>query len=361
MVDKMQMNIDEFIKELSEIYDPDSKNNYISLYLRKGLDEKFIERRAKACETALKGEELKNFIKTMENIKDVLKKKTWNNVAVFSSYTHNFLKFIPLTIPVENLLIVDSSPYLRPLARIVDEWESFTLVLISTNYAKIFSVSLGMIERTKSISADIINKHKKGGWSQARFNRLRRGAIHSFFSEVKEALIKMADERIIIAGPGQAKIQFREMLSKNLKDRIVETIDVDIDDEKELMKESLQLILDREQHESREAVRHLKSEILKDGLAVYGIKDTLDAVKNGQVELLLLEKDYKLHGWICENCQIVDKGLKKICPYCGKKTSDVDVLEEILEFAKRTDADIEFTDDKELAELGHVGAILRFK
>lgn len=361
MVDRMQMDLDESIRELSEIYDPDSKNNYVTLYLRRGLDEKFIERRVKACKTALKGGELKNFIKTMDDIRDVLKRKIWNNVAVFSSYKHNFLKFIPLSVPVENLLIVDSSPYLRPLARIIDEWESFTLVLISTNYAKIFSVSQGMVDGTKSLSVDIINKHKKGGWSQARFNRLRRGAIHSFFSEVKDALIKMADERIIIAGPGQAKIQFREMLSKNLKDRIVETIDVGIDDEKELMKESLQLILDREQRESREAVKYLKDEILKDGLAVYGLKDTLDAVKNGQVELLLLEKDYKLRGWICENCQIVDKGLKKTCPYCGKKTSDVDVLEEILEFAERTDAEIEFTDDKELAELGHVGAILRFK
>jgi hypothetical protein len=39
----------------------------------------------------------------------------------------------------------------------------------------------------------------------------------------------------------------------------------------------------------------------------------------------------------------------------------VDIIEEILEFAERTDADVEFTDDKELANLGHVGAILRFK
>ena len=28
-------------------------------------------------------------------------------------------------------MIVDSSPYLRPLARIQDEWESFTLLMIS--------------------------------------------------------------------------------------------------------------------------------------------------------------------------------------------------------------------------------------
>ena len=110
-----------------------------------------------------------------------------------------------------------------------------------------------------------------------------------------------------------------------------------------------------------EAVKILKQEILKDGLAVYGVKETKDAVKNGQVELLIIEKDYKIPGWICENCQVVKKGIKKECPYCGNKTSKVDMIEEILEFAERTDSEIEFTDDEEIANLGHIGAILRFK
>jgi len=357
----MQMDLGEFIRELSEVYDTDSRDSYISLYLSKNIDEKFIERRIKACKSILKGEDLKNFIDSMGDIEGVLKKNIWDNIAVFSSKKHNFLKFVSLSVPVENLLIVDSSPYLRPLARIMDEWESFTLLLISTNYAKIFSISLGTIDHEKNLSADIMNKHKKGGWSQARFNRLRRGAIQAFFSEVKDALIHIADERIILAGPGQAKIQFKEILPKSLRDNIVDIIDVSIDDEKKLVKESFHLMSDREQHESHKAVEHLKQEILKDGLAVYGIKETLDAVKNGQAELLLIEKEYKLHGWICENCQIVDEGSQKKCPYCSKKTSEVDVLEEILEFAERTNAKIEFTDDEELAKLGHVGAFLRFK
>ncbi len=53
--------------------------------------------------------------------------------------------------------------------------------------------------------------------------------------------------------------------------------------------------------------------------------------------------------------------LKKHCPYCGKKTSQVDMLEEIIEFAERTDAEVEFTDDEEIANLGHVAGLLRFK
>ena len=357
----MPENLNEFIRELSEIYDRDSNDTYISIYLNKDANKKFIERRIKACESILQGEELKNFTNSMKDIEDVIKKNKGNNIAIFTSHKHNFLKYLPLNVKIKNLLIVDSSPYLRPLARIHDEWESFTLLLVNSNYAKIFSISMGQVETTKKLSADIMNKHKKGGFSQARFNRLRKGAIHEFLSEVIEALQKRADERIIIAGPGQAKLQLKSMLPKNLEDHLVETIDVNIDDEKELLKESIQLVSEKEKQKSHEAVQHLKQEILKDGLAAYGIEETMDAVKNGQVELLIIEKDCKLPGWICEHCQLVKQGTNETCPYCGKKTSKVDILEEILEFAERTDAEIEFTDDEEIAKLGHIGAILRFK
>jgi len=172
---------------------------------------------------------------------------------------------------------------------------------------------------------------------------------------------KFASEQIVLAGPGPTKIQFRDMLPKHLQQRIIDIIDVDVDDEKNLLKESIHLISEQEKTVSREAVEHLKEEILKDGLAVYGFDDTLQAVKNGQVELLIVEKDYKLKGCICEHCQIVKAGPIKNCPVCGEPVSEVDVIEEIIKFAERTDAEIEFTDDKEISNLGHIGGILRYK
>jgi peptide chain release factor subunit 1 len=257
--------------------------------------------------------------------------------------------------------VVDSSPYIRPLARILDEWESFSLVLISTNYAKIFSVDFGQVKDEKSLSKDVINKHKKGGWSQARFNRIRKGQIHDFLNEVADALQKRDDEQIIIAGPGVTKNQFIEMLPQNISKKIVDVVDISIDDEKEILKKSIYIISEKEDRKSHEAVDLLKQEILKDGLAVYGIKDTFYALKSGQVELLIIQKDIKIKGWLCEKCQVVEKGIKSRCPYCSNTTSRVDIFEELLEFAERTDAEVEFTDDEEIANLGHIGAILRYK
>ncbi len=354
-------DLSELIRELSEMYDADSRDTYITLYLNKDKNVKFLEKREKACKSLLSGEEQKKFTNTMEEIKEFLNKNAGDTLAIFASRIHNFFKTVSLPTKVNNSLIVDSSPYIRPLARIQDEWESFTLILLNSHYAKIFSVSLGSVDREKNLSSNIMNKHRKGGMSQARFQRLRKGAIHAFFSEVEGALEKIADKQIVLAGPGQAKLQFQDMLSKHLAERIVEVVDIDIDDEQQLLKESVRLISKREEQKSHDAVQQLKSEILKDGLAAYGLDDTLQVVKNGQVELLIVEKDYKLKGCLCEHCQIVRAGHVKNCPMCGRPTSEVDVIEEIIEFAERTDADIEFTDDEEISNLGHIGAILRFK
>ena len=357
----MIYKLSEVLKNLSEVYDKNTQNTFVSVYLNKQTYEKFLHQREATCISILKEEEQKNFTQTLEQVKEFIQKNKFSNIAIFASNKYNFFKVVPLSIKVNNSLIVDSSPYIRPLARIQDEWESFTLVLLNSHYAKIYSISLGKVDREKNLSKDIINRHKKGGQSQARFQRIRKGAIHAFLSEVAEYLVKVTDKQIVIAGPGTAKIQFKELLPKHLQDRIVDIIDIGIDNEKEIFEESMDVISEKEEKKSHKAVEKLKQEILRDDLAVFGIDETFQAAKNGQIDLLIIEKDYKIKGCLCEHCQILNAGPIKDCKVCGEPTTEVDVIEEILEFAERTDAKVEFTDDEEISNLGHIGAILRYK
>ena len=357
----MTTDYSSILKELSELYDSQSKDTYVSVYFSKHNDPKFLEKRTAACQRLLDKDEQDNFADTIKQIKEYIKTSRDNNLALFASKKYNFLKAVVLPVEIHNSLVVDSSPYIRPLARIQDEYESFTLVLINTNYAKLYSLSMGAVDATKNLSSNIMNKHKKGGQSQARFQRLRTGAIHAFYKEVEEALENIADKQIILTGPGQAKHQFYDILPKHLKERIIDQFDISIDDEQQLLEKSIHLISKNEEHKSTQALQHLKAEILKDGLAVYGLDETLKAVQNGQVDLLLIEKDYKVKGCLCENCQILKAGPIKECPICGGPTTEADVIEEIIEFAHRTNAEIEFTSDEELAQLGHIGGILRYK
>ena len=362
------------VKELSEIYDSENRDSFISLYLdMDSLDNKFVVRRKSTCKSVLKEDkELSdNFEKTMQMIEEYLNKsgreKGQKGLAMFASNIHDFFRAYKLAMPVENLLVVDTSPYVRPLSRLVDEYEAFGLVLLDSQRAKIYVVSSGKVGYKKKKAKDIINKHKKGGMSQARFQRLRKGAINHFLKDVAEDVEKLflKDDivKIIIAGSGNAKIMFKNILPLDIKSRIVDVIDVDFDEaEDRLVSKAEEIVLEDEKATSERNVSRLSAEILRNGLAVHGLKETMEAVMNGQIELLLVSKGYKIRGWICEKCQAVDSGVKDRCPYCGSRTSGVDVIEEIIEFAGRTGTKIEFVGDNHtLAELGGVGGLLRFK
>ncbi len=370
--------LNDDIQELSEIFD--MKDTFVSLYLNleKGIPWKFIEDREQQCETALKNDKylLENFTKNLTRLKKYLRSpesdfnkdysKGLKGIAIFASEPKNYFQSYKLPMPLENKMVVDTSPYIRFLVQIIDDWETFGLILIDTNSARMYLISQGMIIDTKKLSAHIMNKHKKGGWSQMRFQRLRTGAIDHFYKKALEDLDKfLAQEnphRLIIAGPGDAKHHFQKMLPLNINEKVIDVIDFNIETpEHQLIKDTIELAMKAERKEEIQIVENLRSEILKGGKVVYGINETIEATRNGQAELLVVNSDFKIKGWICENCQAVEVGEKKACPYCNKETSEVDVIEEIIEFAARADTKIEFVEHNELLEeLGGIGALLRY-
>jgi peptide chain release factor subunit 1 len=351
---------DESLPELIDVYDTDNLKTFVSLYYD-GNDERFIPHRVKVIQSLLKPDEVKNFVQTMETIQAYLKKQKKGSHAIFASDKNHFFKALSFPVAVKNSLSVDVSPYVHQIAELADEWGFYTLVLLNSNHARIFSFSCGELSVEKNLSADIMNKHKKGGMSQARFQRLRKGSIHAFLTEVIEALQKITSENIILAGPGETKKHFRDMLPIQLQKEVIAEVDVAIDDACGLVDEAEEILKEKGKEKHRVLLDLIQSEILKNGLAVYGVAETLAAVKNGQVEALLVENDTKQKGWVCERCHLLDAGVLLQCPSCGKNTSEVDIIEEIIKLAERTGAIVEFSQDERLQKIGPVAGLLRFK
>ncbi len=317
---------DESLPGLINVHDPDNENTFVSLYFD-GRDEHFISHREKVIQCLLKPDEAKNFEASDKN---------------------QFFKALSFPVAVKNSLSVDVSPYIHQIAELADSWQAYTLVLLNSNHAKIFSFSCGELSIEGDLSKDIMNKHKKGGMSQARFQRLRKGSIHAFLTEVVESLGKITQENIILAGPGEAKKQFRDMLPFQLRKEVIAEVDVSIDDACGLVDETKEIIKEKRAEEHRQLLDLIQSE-------------TLAAVKNGQVEVLLVEKDATQKGWVCEQCQRIEDGTVSVCPGCGKSASEVNIIEEIIKLAERTGAIVGFSRDERLQNIGPVVGLLRFK
>jgi peptide chain release factor subunit 1 len=362
------------IRELAELRD--ERDVYLSVYLPTSSGEEqaenrtFVARRSKAIEEALSGDLKGSFRETMEVVEDQL---FWKPVPgergriVFASAPASLLAVYRIGVEPDRTMVLDTSPFLLPLAKLRDDYMDYGLLLLDSKEARFFCVRSDVPEAVGSLSSDLMNKHKKGGWSQMRFNRLRKGAIKSFLSEVAEDLLESCTGQetrgLVVAGPGTAKSQLLEILPADMGKRVLGVVDLSIDATKrELLEIGNEIALADERERSMERAEELRSEILRGGLAVRGVDATKAALAVGRVGVLVLLKDASVPGWICERCEALEaKKRPPECPICGGPTSTVDVVNELYELAERTDAEVEFVEeDPCLASSEGVGALLRY-
>ena len=363
------------LRALSEIYD--EKDIYLSVYMKSSSAEEldasrsFIASRFKAMDKSLPADDLRQpFRSTMSLVEEAMASLPWKGErsrVIFACGPLSFLHVYRLGLEVEPLVVLDTSPFLLPLARLRDDYEDYGILLLNSQEARLFTIRSRLLEEKSQSSIDLMNKHKKGGWSQMRYSRLRKGAIKSFLAEVVEDLARLEGlenmRGLVIAGPGEAKIELMEMLSPQIKERVMGLLDVSMGVKPaDLVEMGDRLALDKERSLSRERAAELRSAVLRGQLYATGADKVRDALQQGRVKSLLLLDGFLIPGWICESCQHFQEGSQpESCPSCNGRTSRVNILEELYELAQRTGAEVEFVEEDEfLRSLGGVGAILRY-
>ena len=356
------------LHSLAEIRD--TKDTFLTIYFgatgRDG-DQSFVASRLSIIQKALPKNLLEAFQETLGMVEAALSApgiKGERGRVIFASATAGFLHVYRLSVEPEPLVVYDSSPFLLPLAKLKEEYEDYGLLLIDSQEAMLFLVRSNLLEENEDASIDLMNKHKKGGWSQMRYNRLRRGQIDSFFTLLIDDLQKNEDltklRGLVVVGPGEAKVQLIEMMPQALKDKVIGTVDTSMDaSSKDLLNLGKDLAHEDELSREKVLAEKLKEAVLRGHPAAYGLTNVGNALKDGRVNYLLISKGFTLPGMICTSCQQIDSEGDK-CPTCGGEAAALS-LESLDELAERMDAEVVLVeDDAFLESLGNIGAILRY-
>ena len=128
--------------------------------------------------------------------------------------------------PIENnRLFVYDRPHLYPLARLLDQYPRYAVVLADTNAAKIFVFALGQAIKRKELQNVKTKRTQVGGWSQMRYQRHTENYHLHHAKEVIDNLERLVrDERIehvMLAGDEETIIPLlREQMPKELSKRL---------------------------------------------------------------------------------------------------------------------------------------------
>jgi len=179
-----------------------------------------------------------------------------------------------------------------------------------------------------------------GGWSQANHQRHIDKHHADFAQEAAAAIERLVDrhmaERVILGGDEVALTPLLAALADRTKELVGDILRVDIRAPRDEVAAEIAPVLQRMEADASTAIAdQVVAAVRSDGLGVAGLDATLQALGNGQVDLLLLEAN-----------------------------SDVDDEQrnELIRLAATAGADIEVVEAHAgLTRFGGVGALLRYR
>lgn len=362
------------LRALCDRYDPESRPTYLSLYadLADSRHQDLLERRLRELQGAAGQAGSETVADLWERARAAFEaekaKDGTRGVAVFAG-PDGWVEAHGLHEPIPTRLVLDSSPYVGPLAHFADDHEPFALVLLDSEQAAIVEVLGGRGELKGEAETSLIGRHRSGGMSQMRYQRHRQGQVNQFYDQVAERLAAVVGEaglrRIAVAGPGTAKKEFVGRLPKALAEAVAVVEDVDfsadgpVDDE--VVKRFTRLMRDEEAKESARWVEALRRELNTGELATTGALEACRQAAAGRVERLVVLEGAQVPGSKCEEHQEVFPRSAQ-CTHCGADGADVDLVNEAVEFTVRSSGLAEFVaaPDPFLEGVGGVGALLRW-
>lgn len=283
----------------------------------------------------------------------------------------------------------DSEFYTEKLWDMLDEKQTFGLLVIDRSESTIGLLKGKRVVTVKNIQSLVPSKHGRGGQSALRFERLIEIAAHEFFKKTaevaNEAFLAQPDlQGILIGGPGPTKEFFvkEEYLHHELRKKIIDTFDTGYTDEyglKELVEKARASLANLDLIREKDLMQRLLEEIRKSdgGLASYGEDQVRHALEMGAVDTLLLSEGLRKKrvaircpqcGW--EGKVTVDREEDARCPKCPQAPPEIDsvadLVDDFYEEAAKVGTKVELLSvDSEEGEMlmkafGGIAAILRY-
>jgi peptide chain release factor subunit 1 len=287
--------------------------------------------------------------------------------------------------------------WLDPLREMLTPKESYGLISIDRSTASWALLRGTNLDIIKTVKSGVMGKHRAGGQSQRRFERLIEQAAHEFLTKSGELTREYFEEiedlqGIIIGGPGFTKETFADKgyLKSPLKEKILAVLDTAYAGEegiRALVEKSEDILQKQRLVEEKRLVQRFLGELARDtGLATYGEKQVRAALDRGAVEIILLSEgiDYSRVTVQCGSCgdetekTLTPDAMQKLeeeldsqqCQKCQNQSLQImeaqDIVEELSEMAKETGAEIEIISPETeegkqlLSAFRGIGAILRW-
>ncbi|EAN33034.2 peptide chain release factor 1 [Theileria parva strain Muguga] len=213
-----------------------------------------------------------------------------------------------------SLYLCDNKFHVESLNELLESDDKFGFIVMDGNGALYGTIQGSTKEVLHSFTVDLPKKHGRGGQSALRFARLRMEKRHNYIRKVAETAVNMfiTNDKVnvtglILAGNADFKndLANSDIFDQRLSSKVLKIVDVCYGGENgfqqaiELSSECLSNV--KFIHEKK-LIKRFFDEIAHDtGKYVYGVYDTVNALENGMIEVLIIYEQLEIMRVLVKN------------------------------------------------------------
>ncbi len=370
--------LNQHITLLSSVEESDAP--FISAYLnlenrqigwREALDD-----RARILRRVLKGDDLADFEEALGKIEawlanDLLPEAKGAAIFVRGTFGGAFMLPMQFATPLPNWIALYPTPNIYHLVELKDNYHRYVILLAMPDRASILEVNLGAATTQAWINRSELRMRVGSEWTRSHYqiHQAHRGDrfIHEKIALLEHLMHAGGQTHLILAGDPEITGRIRHALPNDLAEKLVDVVPAsERDQQTDVVMATLSSFIDHEEQESLSVAECLIEGLRSQNLAVVGSAATLDALRWGEVDTLVMARGYQPDpGWTCTACRAIGTEAPEAseCPQCGEPAvRSLDVREALLRLAGQSECPVEVVEQSDaLMSLGGVGCLLRYR
>jgi peptide subunit release factor 1 (eRF1) len=293
-------------------------------------------------------------------------------LAIFACEAIGLFEAMPLPVVYRSRLAVDSTPLVREVASVEDEFGRLLTVVLDRMGARFFEVTAYDCHELSGLRADSTRgKRFHGdqsgpGWGEHTYNNRIRAEKQRHYEAIARELFTIDRRRpahgIVIAGTGTDAGAVEPFLHNYLTERLIGTARLNPKEATPAAVHAATLAVREawERQTERAEVREM-AEALGSRWSVNGLDPTLRALSRGQIRTLLVHADASEPGFRCGTSGRLAR-TERECREEGESVPVLDIVDDAIEEALRQGVDVNVVYDPEArSAVDGLAGLLRFR
>lgn len=306
--------------------------NSLITQVRPLIEEPSLDRRARLS--------LRQDIERIKKMPD-LGRGTIGAVSVFACGEGDLFEVVLLPRKVRDQVIVDQTPYVRPMLAVLDEYHRCCVLVVDKESARVWELYQTEMREIGEVRGSVLRKPDYAGWAGLAEYTVRNKADDLAKRHYRETvslldkLFRAENYDLLVIGGRQDEVTvFLDFLPQQLRTKVAGVFNVDtgkVATFADIRESAERIVADYEREEEHRLVEEIFERAATGGNAATGIDECLWGGTTAAIDTLLIQDGAEVPGVVCDESGWLGRS-GQTCPLCGGPTRRVpDVLDELTE------------------------------